>query len=54
MPNYNKGQFIVEAINSVIKQTYKNWRLFIIDDNSTDESKKNLENMRKKKLKFSI
>ena len=27
MPNYNKGQFIVEAINSVIKQTYKNWRL---------------------------
>ena len=25
---------------------------FIIDDNSTDESKKNLENMRKKKIKI--
>ena len=49
MPNYNKGQFIVEAINSVIKQTYKNWRLFIIDDNSTDESKKKLRKYEKKK-----
>ena len=34
MPNYNKGKFITEAVNSVINQSYKNWRLFIIDDNS--------------------
>ena len=49
MPNYNKGKFITEAVNSVINQSYKNWRLFIIDDNSTDESKKKLKQYRKKK-----
>ena len=38
LPNYNKGKFLEEAINSVINQTYKNWHLFIIDDYSTDNS----------------
>ena len=38
MPNYNKGQFLEEAINSVINQTYKNWYLYIIDNHSVDNS----------------
>ena len=38
LPNYNKGKFLEEAINSVIAQTYKNWHLYIIDDNSSDNS----------------
>ena len=38
MPNYNKADFIEEAINSVISQTYTNWHLYIIDDFSTDSS----------------
>ena len=38
MPNHNKGQFLEETINSVITQTYKNWHLYIIDDNSNDNS----------------
>ena len=38
IPNYNKSNYIEEAINSVINQTYKNWFLYIIDDNSTDDS----------------
>ena len=40
VPNYNKSDFIEEAINSVINQTYKNWYLYIIDNNSTDNSLK--------------
>jgi len=36
--NFNKASFIEEAILSVIKQTYKNWKLYIIDDNSSDKS----------------
>ena len=51
LPNYNKAEFLEEAINSVIIQTYKNWHLYIIDDNSSDNSEEiidkfsNLENV---------
>jgi len=40
LPNYNKTECLEEAINSVITQTYKNWHLYIIDDNSSDNSEK--------------
>ena len=36
--NYNKERFLEESINSVILQTYKNWKLYIIDDHSIDNS----------------
>ena len=40
LPNYNKAEFLEEAINSVITQTYKNWHLYIVDDHSNDNSAK--------------
>ena len=39
IPNYNKGKYIEECINSVLNQSYKNWQLYFIDDNSTDNSR---------------
>lgn len=38
MPAYNSEKFIKSAINSVIKQTYENWELLIIDDGSGDKT----------------
>ena len=49
MPNYNKSKFLREAINSVLAQTHKNWRLYIVDDHSSDNSSKVLKKYIKNK-----
>lgn len=38
MPLYNSSDYIKATIDSVIEQTYKNWELIIVDDCSTDNS----------------
>lgn len=38
MPTYNSEKTIVDSINSVINQTYKNWELLVVDDISTDKT----------------
>ena len=44
MSVYNGEKFLKESIDSIINQTYRNWKLFIIDDNSQDNSKKIISN----------
>ena len=38
IPTYNRKLFLIEAIDSVFKQTYQNLELIIIDDGSSDKS----------------
>lgn len=35
-PAYNGARYIAEAIESVIAQTYQNWRMVVVDNMSTD------------------
>ena len=43
LPNFNKATYLKEAVDSIFEQTYENWKLYIIDDCSTDKSKIILE-----------
>ena len=42
LPNYNKGEYIDECILSILNQSFLNWKLYIIDDCSTDNSLKKI------------
>ncbi len=53
LPNYNSSKFITETLNSIIKQSYKNWQLFIVDDFSDEKTKNILKKISKnKKIKI--
>lgn len=42
LTSYNRPHWLQEAIDSVLNQTYSNWELFVIDDNSPGDAVDNL------------
>jgi glycosyltransferase involved in cell wall biosynthesis len=51
--NFNYGEYLKKSITSVLNQTFKNIELIIVDDGSTDNSKKILnEYFKNKKIKI--
>ena len=49
MPNYNSAEFLMSTVKSIKEQSYKNWELIIVDDNSNIETKKILKKLNKQK-----
>ena len=54
IPNFNKAIYIEETIQSVIDQKFDNWKLYIIDNNSSDGSIKILKKFDNFKNKIKI
>ena len=40
MPTFNHGDTILESLDSIKNQSYCNWELIVVDDGSTDNTKK--------------
>ncbi len=54
MPAYNSGKYIAEAIESVIKQTYTNWELLIVNDCSTDNTEEIIKTYQKQDKRIKL
>lgn len=52
MPVYNTGQYVEEAIKSVLNQSYENWELLIINDGSTDSSHRIINSFTDQRIKY--
>ena len=53
-PVFNSEKIILDMINSVLNQTYKNWELILVDDCSTDKSWKILKELKEKDSRINI
>ena len=51
MTVYNGGAYLEESIRSVINQTFKNWELILVDNCSTDNSKKIISKFKNAKIR---
>ena len=52
LPNYNSSEFIKETIKSILKQTYKHWKLIIVDDYSDKKTREILKKISNKRIKI--
>jgi teichuronic acid biosynthesis glycosyltransferase TuaG len=44
-PAYNASQYIAETVRSVLKQTFANWEMIIVDDCSTDDTREKVKTL---------
>ena len=54
MPAYNAEKYIAEAIESVLKQTYTNWELIIVNDCSTDATEQIIKKYQKQDYRIKL
>jgi len=51
-PTYNCAKFIGRTIDSVLKQTYTNWEMIIVDDASKDNTEEIVLNYKDPRIKY--
>ena len=52
MPTYNRENTIKKVINSVLKQTYKDFELIIVDDGSKDKTDEIVKGINDKRIRY--
>lgn len=54
LPVFGEAILLSKAVDSVLNQTYQDYELIIVDDGASRETKKQIENLKKKSLKIKI
>lgn len=54
LPTYNRAHVIKRSISSVIRQTYRDFELIIVDDGSTDNTKEIVNEFEDRRIKLVI
>lgn len=54
MPTYNQARYLRESVDSILNQTFTNFKLVIVDDCSTDETPTILTEYRNKDSRISV
>lgn len=52
VPTYNRQDFIVKTIQSILSQTYSNFEVLIVDDGSTDETEAVVRSIGDERVKY--
>ena len=52
LPTFNRSYCIKRAIDSIINQTYNNFELIVVDNNSQDETKTIIQSYKDARIKF--
>ena len=52
IPMYNASNYILECLNSVINQSYKNLEIILIDDHSNDDTLKKIATINDERIKL--
>lgn len=52
LPTYNREHMVGKAIESVLKQSYTDFELIIIDDSSTDKTEQVIASYNDKRIRY--
>ncbi|MCW1908062.1 MAG: glycosyltransferase [Candidatus Saccharibacteria bacterium] len=52
MPTFNSMRWLPKTIESILSQTHQNWKLYITDDGSSDDTKKYILGLKEKRIHY--
>ena len=52
IPTYNRAKQLIRSLRSVLSQTYNNIEVIIVDDNSSDDTKKRIDKINDNRIKY--
>ncbi len=52
IPTYNRSEELKRALESILSQTYKNWEVIVVDNNSTDGTDAMMESLNDQRIRL--